>query len=101
VLLEAMAAGKPIVASNISGYATVIHHGIDGLLTPPRDSKELANAVGHLLEYESLRQRFVQTGLQKAREYAWPHVAESVLEYYHELLEERNSISMQRITQAL
>ncbi len=89
VLLEAMAAGKPIVASNISGYATVITHGIDGLLTPPRSSEALARAIGQLLKQESLRQRLGQAGQQKAQEYAWPHVATQVLDYYEELLNER------------
>jgi phosphatidylinositol alpha-mannosyltransferase len=88
VLLEAMAAGKPIVASNISGYATVITHGVDGLLTAPRSSEDLAAAIDHLLEYEPLRQHFSQAGLQKARVYAWPHVAAQVLEYYAELIDE-------------
>lgn len=89
VLLEAMAAGKPIVASNISGYATVINHNVDGLLTPPRNSHKLAATLGHLLKYEPLRQRFAQAGLQKARAYAWPRVASQILDYYYELLEEQ------------
>jgi phosphatidylinositol alpha-mannosyltransferase len=84
-----MAAGKPIVASNISGYATVITHGSDGLLTPPRNSTELADAIGQLLANTPLRQRFVQAGLQKANAYAWPHVASQVLDYYSEVLEEQ------------
>lgn len=88
VLLEAMVAGIPIVASNISGYATVITHGSDGLLVPPRNSEELASAIGQLLTYEPLCQRFVQAGLQKAHTYAWPHVAAQVLEYYSELIDE-------------
>jgi len=90
VLLEAMAAGKPIVASNISGYATVVSHGIDGLLTTPRNSEELAIAVGHLLGHEPLRQQFINAGLYKAREYAWPRVAESIMEFYYELLDDRS-----------
>ncbi len=90
VLLEAMASGVPIVASNISGYATVVSHGIDGLLTTPRNSEELALAIGHLLGHEPLRQRFINAGLNKARDYAWPHVAESIIEFYYELLEERD-----------
>ncbi len=90
VLLEAMAAGKPIVASNISGYATVVSNGIDGLLTAPRNSEELAIAIGRLLGHEPLRQQFINAGLHKAREYAWPHVAESIIEFYYELLDDRN-----------
>jgi phosphatidylinositol alpha-mannosyltransferase len=89
VLLEAMASGKPIVASNISGYATVVSHGVDGLLTTPRNSEELASAVEHLLGHEPLRQQFIHAGLHKAREYAWPRVAECVLEFYYELLDKQ------------
>src|SRR5579863_3799429 len=90
VLLEAMAAGKPIVASNIEGYATVINSGSDGLLVPPRDSEALAASIGRLLESDTLRHRFIAAGLQKACDYAWPQVAGRVLDYYYELLDERN-----------
>ncbi len=90
VLLEAMASGKPIVASNISGYATVVKNGIDGLLTTPRNSEELAWAIGHLLGHELLRQQFIHASLHKARQYAWSRVAESIMEFYFELLDERN-----------
>ncbi len=89
VLLEAMASGKAIVASDISGYRTVITHGVDGLLTPPRDSRELANALDQLLTSEALRQRLTQAGLHKVREYAWPQVAAQVLDYYQEVLAEQ------------
>ncbi|HET8846261.1 MAG TPA: glycosyltransferase family 4 protein, partial [Ktedonobacteraceae bacterium] len=91
VLLEAMAAGKPIVASNISGYRTVITDGVEGLLTPPRHSSELASAISQLLEEETLRQRLGKAGQQKAREYAWPHVAAQVLNYYHEVIAEQKN----------
>lgn len=97
VLLEAMAAGKPIVASNISGYATVITHGVDGLLTPPRSSVDLARAIGQLLKYEPLRQRLVQAGRQKAQEYAWPHLAAQVLDYYSELIDEQKHSTGRKI----
>lgn len=101
VLLEAMASGKPVVASNISGYATVVNHGVDGLLTTPRNSDELAWAIGYLLENEPLRQQFIRAGLQKAREYAWPRVAESVMDYYYELLQERGKGSLKQVSRAL
>jgi phosphatidyl-myo-inositol alpha-mannosyltransferase len=89
VLLESMASGTPVVASNIPGYATVINSGTDGLLTPPRDSEELASAVSTLLENEPLRQRLMHTGLQKVRDYAWPQVARRVMDYYCWLFEQR------------
>ncbi|HEY6539576.1 MAG TPA: glycosyltransferase family 4 protein [Ktedonobacteraceae bacterium] len=89
VLLEAMASGAPIVASDIKGYATVVTHGVDGILTPPRQPGELADAISHLLENEPLRKQFIQAGLAKARDYAWPNVARGIMDYYCELLEER------------
>lgn len=101
VLLEAMASGTPVVASDINGYRTVISSGIDGLLTAPRDSEELAWAIGQLLEYEPLRQKFIQVGRQKAYDYAWPYVAQHVLDYYYELLDERDNPTFRQISRAL
>src|SRR2546421_139527 len=101
LLLEAMASGKPIVASDIQSYATVINQEIDGLLTPPRQSEELAWAICRLLEHESLRQRFIRAGLLKAREYAWPRVALRIMDYYQELLDERGASSIRPWPRAL
>ncbi|GAC1568604.1 MAG: glycosyltransferase family 4 protein [Ktedonobacteraceae bacterium] len=101
VLLEALAAGKPIVASNIKGYATVIDHEVDGLLTTPRLPDELAWAICRLLEDEKLRQQFIQAGLVKARKYAWPEVARSVMNYYYELLNERGKTMPRPLPRAL
>ncbi|HLX58917.1 MAG TPA: glycosyltransferase family 4 protein [Ktedonobacteraceae bacterium] len=101
VLLEAMAAGKPIVASNIKGYATVIEHEVDGLLTTPRQADELASAICDLLENETLRQKFIQAGLVKVRGYAWPEVARSIMDYYCELLGVRGATSVKPYPRAL
>jgi phosphatidylinositol alpha-mannosyltransferase len=89
VLLESMASGTPVVASNIPGYATVISSGTDGLLTAPRDSEELASSVSRLLENDPLRQRFIHAGLQKAHDYAWPQVARRIMDYYCWLFDQR------------
>ena len=50
VLVEAMAAGLPVVASDIPGYDEVVTDGVDGFLVPPRDPEALARAVGTILD---------------------------------------------------
>ncbi|GAH20076.1 unnamed protein product, partial [marine sediment metagenome] len=88
VLLEAMAAGKPIVASNIEGYASVVTHGVDGLLVPPEDKEMLAQTLISLLTDQSLRQEMGAKGRVKALEYSWEHIAQNVLDYYVRVLSE-------------
>ena len=88
VLLEAMAIGKPIVASNIEGYASVMTHGAEGLLVPPRDDKGLAQSLISLMADESLRQQMGARGRLKAMEYSWEHIAQRVLNYYIRILSE-------------
>lgn len=88
VLLEAMAVGKPIVASNIDGYARVVAHGVDGLLVPPRNEEMLAQALVYLLSDGALRQQMGARGRLKAEEYSWEHIAQRVLNYYMRVLGE-------------
>jgi len=88
VLLEAMAVGKPIVASNIEGYASVITHGVDGLLVPPKDDKELARALLSLMSDESLRGELGAKGMLTAQEYNWEKIARRVFDYYVRVLGE-------------
>ena len=86
VLLEAMAASKPIVASAIDGYSSVMRHGVQGLMVPPRDEQALASALIQLLGDEPLRREMGARGRLKAEECSWPNVAKSVFEYYLRLL---------------
>jgi len=88
VLLEAMAVGKPVIASNIDGYASVVTHGVDGLLVPPKDEEKLAQALISLIRDESLRQQMGTKGRLKAQNYSWEHVARRVLDYYTRVLSE-------------
>ncbi len=96
VLLEAMASGTPVVATDIEGYATVVHDGVDGLLVPARDSEALAFSIGRLLQNEPLRRQLARNGQQTASQYAWPQVARRILDYYAELLAERASYEIAR-----
>ncbi len=88
ILLEAMAMGKPIVASNIEGYASVVTHGVDGLLVPPRDKEGLARALISLLRDQSLRQEMGAKGRAKALEHSWEQIAQKVFDYYVRVLGE-------------
>lgn len=90
VLLEAMASSRPIVASNIEGFASVITHGVEGLLTIPRDPEAIAAALLRLLGDEGLRARMGRAGRSRAEQYSWERVAQRVLSYYERLLYERH-----------
>jgi phosphatidylinositol alpha-mannosyltransferase len=82
VLLEAMAAGAPIVASDIHGYKGVVRRGSEALLVPPREPKELAEALGRLLTDHELARMMSENGQRRAEEFSWPRVTAKVDDYY-------------------
>ncbi len=82
VLLEAMAAGAPVVASDIEGYSQVLTDGREGLLVPPRDADRLADALCRVLQDRELAAAFGSAGLVTARQYSWPRVAEQIVDFY-------------------
>jgi len=84
VLLEAMAAGKPIVASNIPGFAGVLTHGAEGLLVTPRDDEALADALLSLLKDQDLRQQMGSNGRGKAERHSWESIAQRTVDFYVE-----------------
>jgi phosphatidylinositol alpha-mannosyltransferase len=88
VLLEAMSLGKPVVASNIEGYASVITDGVDGLLVPPKDTRALAEALISVMTDESLRRKLGARAKARAQEYDWDHIARQVMDYYIKVLSE-------------
>jgi phosphatidyl-myo-inositol alpha-mannosyltransferase len=91
VLLEAMAAGAPIVASDIPGYRDVISDGLQGVLVEPQKPAAIADAVWRLLADPELRASMRHAGQKKAEAYDWPRVAAQVLDYYAEVLERREA----------
>lgn len=97
VLLEAMAAGKPIVASNIEGYASVLTHGEEGFLVPPKDEESLALSIVHLLADKELRYEMGEKGKIKARDYSWDRVSKRILAYYDRLLGEWGTAEKQTL----
>ena len=87
VLLEGMAAGKPIVATNIPGYASVVSDGEEGILVPPRNHPELARALLTLLNDRALRTEMGARGKAKSKEYSWELVAGRIMDYYRQTVE--------------
>jgi phosphatidylinositol alpha-mannosyltransferase len=71
VLVEAMAAGLPVVASRIPGYDEVVTDGVDGLLVAPRDPEALARAAGTILDDPGLTERLSAAGLARAATFDW------------------------------
>jgi phosphatidyl-myo-inositol alpha-mannosyltransferase len=82
VLLEAMAAGTPIVCSDIHGYKGVVRRDREGLLVPPREPRELAVAIDRLLRDPALREQMGAAGQARAEEFSWPRVTAKVENYY-------------------
>ena len=75
VVLEAMAAGLPVVATNVGGLPEAVLPGQTGRLVPPGDPAALAQAMAHLLADEPLRRRFGQAGRDRAvREFSLPQM---------------------------
>jgi glycosyltransferase involved in cell wall biosynthesis len=67
-LLEAMALGKPVVATRAGGNTDVIEHGVHGLLVRPRDPAALGTAMQSLLDDAELRRRLGEAARRRARE---------------------------------
>ncbi|CAN5847976.1 glycosyltransferase family 4 protein [soil metagenome] len=82
VIVEPMAAGRPVVATDIPGYASVVTPNHDGILVEPSDPQALALALVRVLADRELRTRLGANGRVTAQKYDWPQVADRVLEAY-------------------
>jgi phosphatidylinositol alpha-mannosyltransferase len=82
VLLEAMAAGTPVVATRIPGYDEVIEDGVTGLLVPARDPGATAAALRRILDDGALATRLARAAAERAHRYDWRVVAAQVEEVY-------------------
>ncbi|MDA1279876.1 MAG: glycosyltransferase family 4 protein [Chloroflexi bacterium] len=89
IIIEAMSASTPIVASDIPGFASVMTDGREGLMVPPKDEAALAAAIRKLIENPGLRTQFGIDGRATVNQYRWQLVADKVLDYYDEVREKR------------
>ena len=68
VLLEAMAMGKPVVASRVGGIPDLVEHGVNGCLVRPGSAEELKDAILRILDDQALARKMGQAGREKTRE---------------------------------
>lgn len=87
VLVEAMAAGTPVVASALDGYRNVATDGVDAVLVPPGDPSELAAAVRRVLADDDLAGRLVAAGVHRADHFSMSRLAREYVTIYRRLAE--------------
>lgn len=85
VLLEGMAAGTPVVASDIDGYRNVATDGVDAILVPPGDPGALAKAIGRAFDGGPAVDALVAGGRRRADELSMTRLAERYVELYERM----------------
>ena len=88
VILEAWAAGRPVVASRVGGVAGLVRDGEDGLLIDPGDAGACVAALRRLAGDEALARRLAEAGRRRADEYGWERVTDRLVSIYEEALRE-------------
>ena len=86
VNLEAMAAGKAVVASRVGGVPEIVRDGINGVLVPGADAVALAQALSRVASDAALRERLGAEGKARVRDFAWPSIADAYERIYRKVL---------------
>ena len=86
ILLEGMAAGTPVVASDLLGYRGVARPGLDALLVPPGDPVTLASALSTALERGAVVEAMIESGFERARGFSMAGLAARYVELYERAL---------------
>jgi glycosyltransferase involved in cell wall biosynthesis len=86
VLLEANAAGKPVIGSAVGGIPSVIQNGYNGILVPPNDPNTLAATMKRVLQDEDLLRQMGKNGRAFAKEHDWSIVVEQTERVYEKAL---------------
>ena len=92
VLLEAMACGRAVVASDIPGYRSVVVPEVNGVMFPPGDRARLAQTLVALVGDPERRQALATRGRARALEFAWPRVTDRIEAVYREVVARRGAV---------
>jgi glycosyltransferase involved in cell wall biosynthesis len=86
-VLDAMALGKPVVATHAGGIPEAVEDGVTGLLVPPRDPVALAQAIRHLLQHPELQVQFGKAGRRRVEQgFTADRMAQQTMQVYHQLM---------------
>ena len=85
VLLEAMAAGLPIIASRVGGISELLREGRNAILVPPEDPTALRDAIVSLAIDPRLRERYGRESRRRAEEFAWQRILPMYLRLFEEV----------------
>lgn len=86
VQIEAMAAGKALVAADIPATRAILTHGRNAVLVPPDDAGQWAAAIGRVAGDEALRRDYGRANRIEAKHYDWPAIAARYAEVYRNVL---------------
>ena len=88
-VLDAMALGKPVVATRAGGIPEIVQDGVTGLLAPPRDPAALAQAIRYLLDRPDLQAQFGEAGRRRVEQsFTVERMAEQTVQVYHQLMQD-------------
>lgn len=85
VLLEAMACGTPVVASNVGGVPNAVKDGVVGFLVPPKNPQAIAEKSLLILENKGLREKMSKNCLEWVKNFSWEKIAEMYLEVFQKI----------------
>ncbi len=91
VLTVAYSFGKPVIVTNVGDLPNLVKDGREGLVVPPKNPENLADAIIKLLKDDKLRKEMGRNALKKAEELSWDNIAKRHIEIYDEVIAERSA----------
>jgi glycosyltransferase involved in cell wall biosynthesis len=92
VILEAMHAGLPVIATKVGGIPDVVKDNVNGYLVKPGDAEELADKLLKLLREDETRIRLGENSKREAQKFTWQDLSQQTLDLYNRILAEKKAL---------
>jgi glycosyltransferase involved in cell wall biosynthesis len=93
VIIEALALGKPVIATAVGGIPEVVKEGVNGILIPPKSPEHVAKALERLLSDSILRKKLGEASAESVEDYTWSKIAEKYEKIYSVAVKRRRTQS--------